>query len=129
MPKRQGDFKKSTIDKGFFRTSFKCNMPSCRCSLIGQADNEKGYILLGDGCHICAASEGGPRYDSNMTNDERSSYDNLIIMCKTHAWEIDQDEAKYPVELLKRWKKEAEEYADNERKQNNYFLRDLKKSP
>ena len=100
-------------------------MPSCRCSLIGQADNEKGYILLGDGCHICAASEGGPRYDPNMTNEERKSYDNLIIMCKTHAWEIDKDEDKYPVELLKRWKKEAEEYAENERKQNNYFTKEL----
>lgn len=125
MAKRPGDFKKETIDKGFFRTSFKCNKPSCRCSLIEQADNQKGYILLADACHICAASEGGPRYDPNMTNEERGSYDNLIIMCKTHAWEIDHDETKYPVELLKQWKKEAEEYADYERKQNNYFTKEL----
>ena len=37
-------------------------------------------------------------------------------MCKTHAWEIDHDETKYPVELLKRWKKEAEEYAAEDKK-------------
>ena len=41
MAKRPGDFKKETIDKGFFRTSFKCNKPSCRCSLIEQTQLNK----------------------------------------------------------------------------------------
>ncbi|MBZ5796081.1 hypothetical protein K8353_38805 [Burkholderia contaminans] len=67
----------------------------------------------GQAAHICAAAPGpgAARYDPNMTPDERSSIDNGIWLCLLCARMIDLDAAKYPVELLKRWKQEAEDAA------------------
>ncbi|MCF2500818.1 hypothetical protein [Dyadobacter chenhuakuii] len=36
---------------------------------------------IGQVCHIQAASPGGERYNPNMTDIERASYDNLMILC------------------------------------------------
>jgi hypothetical protein len=40
-------------------------------------------------CHIRAKSVGGPRYLESQTDEERHSFDNLILMCRNHHKEID----------------------------------------
>jgi len=32
-------------------------------------------------CHIEAASQNGPRYNPNMSDEERRHFDNLILLC------------------------------------------------
>jgi hypothetical protein len=46
-----------------------------------------------------------------MTPDQRKHPDNGIWMCRTHADEIDDDTPKFTVDLLRTWKKEAENRA------------------
>nr|MDT0666908.1 hypothetical protein [Micromonospora sp. DSM 115978] len=55
--------------------------------------------------HICARSEGGPRWDPGMSEDENRSASNLIPMCMEHADEIDVTPGHYPVEMLHQWKR------------------------
>ncbi|WP_246675066.1 HNH endonuclease [Mesorhizobium sp. B2-5-3] len=66
---------------------------------------------IGIAAHITAASEGFARYDARLTREERKAPDNGIWLCSDHAHQIDHDEKAFPVELLHKWKKEAEERA------------------
>jgi hypothetical protein len=69
--------------------------------------DEKRSVSIGVGAHITAASEGGYRYGSNMTPEERSSPANGIWLCYSCSKLIDSDEKRYTVALLHEWKKNA----------------------
>jgi len=90
------------------RVGLRCSKPDCRVPTIAPSNN------IGQAAHICAASSGGPRYDKSMTTEERKSINNAIWLCANHATEIDRNPDAFPVELLYRWKQEAEELATNE---------------
>lgn len=89
------------------RVSYICSNPNCRKMTIGP-DSKKGINNIGVAAHICAAAPGGPRYDANMTEQERKSIDNGIWLCQSCAKLIDSDENKYTVSLIKLWKEQTE---------------------
>jgi hypothetical protein len=68
-------------------------------------------INVGFAAHITAAAEGGCRYDPSLTNQQRQDIENGIWLCGTCAKLIDSDEARYTVEVLRKWKRSAEEDA------------------
>lgn len=84
----------------------ECAHPNCNKKLIA----EDGVSIIGKICHISAASDNGPRFDTNMTVDEKRGFDNLILLCDEHHVMIDnkENEARYPVSLLKDWKNDHE---------------------
>ena len=51
-------------------------------------------------CHIKARQSGGPRYDPNQTDEERHSFENLLLLCPIHHDVIDSDPDSYTVERL-----------------------------
>lgn len=109
MAKRKADFSARTKDLLAGRAGYKCSHPDCRHTTIGaSAEGNNKTSSIGEAAHICAASPGGKRYDATMTDEERSSIDNGIWLCKTHARLIDTDETTYTVDLLKEWKRIAE---------------------
>lgn len=111
MPKRD-NFTLDTIRRAASRVGYKCSFPGCTCATIGPSMESSSKVsTLGVGAHICAAAENGPRFDPNMTTDERKSIDNCIWMCQMHAKLIDTDVFKYSVETLRKWKAEAEKDA------------------
>ena len=67
--------------------------------------------LDGVAAHITAASEGGPRYDENMTAQERKSFENGIWLCQSCSKLIDSDVKRYSIEKLKKWKELSEQLA------------------
>lgn len=81
----------------------RCAFPGCDSPLM-RADG----VLVGEIAHIEAASEDGPRFNKNMTNEERRAQTNLMIMCATCHKVIDTDVAKWTVENLKALKTEHE---------------------
>ncbi len=122
MAKNRDDFKKSTIDRAASRVGYRCSYPGCLNATIGASmESNTSISTLGVGAHICAAAKGGPRYDENMTVDERRSIDNCIWLCQTHAKLIDTDVETYTVEVLKNWKIEAEKNASLALANTNYF--------
>ncbi len=64
--------------------------------------------MLGEMCHIRAASAGGPRYDRAQVDSKRRESDNLIILCPTHHSLVDQDPTTYTAEALRQMKVEHE---------------------
>jgi 5-methylcytosine-specific restriction endonuclease McrA len=72
--------------------------------------------LIGEIAHIEGYNKGSARYNPNMTDDERNSYDNLILLCANCHTKIDKDEITYTVQKLKRIKKEHEEWVNTQLK-------------
>lgn len=127
------DFTQKTKEILRNRVGCKCSNPSCGKATMGAADDEAKYINIGVAAHICAASEGGPRYDVNMTQEERKSYSNGIWLCQSCSKLIDSDVDRYSVEILQQWKKQAEERTKedlesqrNFDKKEFYFIEDVK---
>ena len=91
------------------RVAFRCCFPGCGILTIGpKSIDSQGHVNLGEAAHIHAASPGGPRYDPEMSIDERSSIQNGIWMCRHHARLIDADEGQYSAETIQQWKRIAE---------------------
>ena len=64
-------------------------------------------VFVGNICHIEAAEPGGPRFNEDMTNEQRRSFENLVLMCYKHH-KITDDETTYPVSKLQKIKAEHE---------------------
>lgn len=94
------------------RVAYICSNPDCNNPTVGPSSTKTKAINIGVAAHICAAAPGGPRYDNEMTSEERSSVDNGIWLCQNCSKLIDSDVNKYPIELLKEWKKNAEDEAE-----------------
>ena len=99
-------YKPSTVRRLDTLSGNECSEPNCNKKLIA----EDGISIVSKICHIAAASKEGPRFDKTMTDDDRRSFDNLILLCDEHHVIIDNkvNEKKYPVALLKTWKAEHE---------------------
>lgn len=93
------------------RVGWKCSNPNCRKGTRGAAIEKEDIINIGVAAHITAASKGGPRYDENLTSQERKSYDNGIWLCQSCSKLIDSDVDRYTVDKLKKWKEISEEMA------------------
>ncbi len=89
------------------RVVYICSNPNCRKITIGP-DSKNSINNIGVAAHICTAAPGGPRYNKNMSEEERKSFDNGIWLCQSCAKLIDSDEDKYTVQLIKSWKDQTE---------------------
>jgi hypothetical protein len=89
----------------------QCAHPDCS-ELMFDLDHE---TILGKICHIKGSKPGSARYDEHQPNEERHSFGNLIALCGKHHDIIDDNEDRYPVELLLRWKATHEESFLNQR--------------
>lgn len=106
------DFTKKTKTLAALRVAYRCSFKNCGIPTVGpNHDDISGTTNIGVACHICAASSRGPRYNSAMTPAARKSIENCIWMCQSHSKLIDSEPAKYTVEILRRWKEEAEQNA------------------
>jgi len=106
--KRPSDFSSGTIQLLGRRVAFVCSRANCRRRTIGPHSSDSQVTVIGEAAHICAASPGGARYDVSMSDEERGSHDNGIWLCANCATEIDKDQSRFPVSLLRQWKEDAE---------------------
>jgi hypothetical protein len=104
------DFLKPTKDTLAKRAGQICSNPDCRKRTSLPHTDENKAVNIGQAAHIRAARKGKARYDQNMTDEDRRAISNGIWLCTECAGMIDRDEAKYPVELLIKWKKEHEKW-------------------
>lgn len=93
------------------RVGHRCSNPGCTQPTSGpQLDPEKS-INIGVASHITAAAAGGPRYDSSLSAEARTSSDNGIWLCQTCGKLVDNDPGRYTVATLRDWKHSSERYA------------------
>ncbi len=93
------------------RTGHHCSNPGCKQPTSGPSEAEKAVTNVGVAAHITAASKGGPRYNPSLTQELRSDFENGIWLCQKCAKAVDDDPSKYTEQVLRNWKKRAEESA------------------
>lgn len=107
MPNRD-DFTEKTKQLIARRVGFKCSNPNCRAATSGASYYPDKSVNLGVAAHITAASEGGPRFDPNLSPDKRCGASNGIWLCQNCAKLIDSDTSRFRVHVLNAWKYSAE---------------------
>ncbi len=91
---------KPSIQKQLFALSRnRCAFPNCTNPLF-----DEGRNLVGEICHIEGEKPDSKRYNRSQTAEERSAFENLIVLCRNHHKLIDSDELIYSVETLKKMK-------------------------
>lgn len=93
------------------RVGHHCSNPECDRSTSGPSSNGEKAINTGKAAHITAAASGGARYDATLSKAARRAISNGMWLCGICADIIDKDEKGFPVEMLQKWKKDAEERA------------------
>ena len=100
---RRDDFTKKTVELLSRRAGGRCSM--CSCPTWGPNDSPYSATNIGQAAHIAAAAEGGPRYDSSMSSEERTSVKNGIWLCSNCHDKIDRNVASYNTKTLHQLKK------------------------
>lgn len=104
--------------KRLYGTAFICAYPDCRQPLYRLSEDGRIQTLNSRICHIAAKSEGGPRWDPEMSENENRSAENLLLMCLPHASEIDEasGSVKFQTQRLLDWKKKQVDLTEHIRR-------------
>jgi hypothetical protein len=115
MAERRDDFSGTVKMALAGRVGWKCSFPNCPATTAGPAqESPDKWIRNGIAAHITAAAPGGPRYDANLTPEQRSDISNGIWMCPTHGSLIDKEKTAYKADEIRAWKIAAESRATRE---------------
>ena len=101
------DFRAPVIRNIAQRAGYRCSNPTCLCPTIGP-DGAEDSASIGVAAHITAAAEGGPRYNPELTPEERAAADNGVWLCQSCSRLIDVDVPSYSASKLREWKTLAE---------------------
>jgi len=90
------------------RAGGRCSFPGCNIALSEDKETVTESFPLGEQAHIVGDKDTAPRGESILTQEERDSYPNLILLCPTHHTTIDKNEHDWPVEKLHLIKRDHE---------------------
>jgi hypothetical protein len=96
------DPKLDVVRELFAKSGNECAFPGCTQRII-----DSSGVVIGQICHIEAAEKGGPRFNVEMSNEDRRQFSNLMLMCYAHH-KVTDDITKYPVSTLQQIKEEHE---------------------
>lgn len=102
------DFSPKTKEILAKRVAYICCNPKCKKPTIGPNSNEEKATSIGIAAHITAASPKGARFDINLSESERIHISNGVWLCANCSILIDRNIEDHPIELLKKWKNNAE---------------------
>jgi len=108
------EFSRQTIEALAKRVGVRCSNPGCGRQTAGPRSGPDEVVNIGVGAHITAAALGGPRYNSNLSPEDRQSIENGIWLCQNCAKLVDNDPARYSERTLRSWKESAEHSAITE---------------
>ena len=87
----------------FANSGGHCQRPECANRLFVDAGTKNVHIA--EMAHIIAASGKGPRSDATVTQTDKGSYDNLILLCANCHTIIDKAPAEFPDSMVREWKR------------------------
>ncbi len=102
MGKGPRNYSDLTIKRLYALSDNRCSFPGCTVVFTSPTNNTNFSNI----CHIEDAEEGG-RFNPNMTDKQRASFDNLILLCPNHHIETNDNE-KYTVGSLREMKQKHE---------------------
>lgn len=83
------------------RVNNRCSNPDCGIPTSGPQLDPAESLNIGVAAHISAASIGGPRYDASLSPQQRKHASNAIWLCQNCAKLVDNDEGRFPENLIK----------------------------
>ena len=96
--------------KQLYASAFRCAKPGCSRPLYTVHDDTGELVLNSRVAHIHARRLGGPRW-MDMSSEQNRSPSNLVLLCIEHSYEVDDFPGRFPVDMLREWKKvQFEEY-------------------
>jgi hypothetical protein len=107
-PGGKRNYSTGTIKKLFALCGNQCAFPECTNEIVTPGTKWSDPAVLGHICHIYASSDNGPRGKPGLTESERNSFSNLILMCGHHHPKVDKQWQTYPAAILKEWKRTHE---------------------
>ena len=102
------EFSSAVVETLAKRVGVRCSNPGCQRPTSGPRSDAAKVLNLGVAAHITAASPGGPRYDANLSAEERGSVENGIWLCQNCAKLIDNDCNRFTVTVVRDWKAKSE---------------------
>jgi hypothetical protein len=105
------DFSAATKELLAKRVGFRCSNPECQQPTSGPQVDPRGTVNVGVAAHMSAASPGGPRYEPDLTAEQRCDSTNGIWLCQTCAKLVDNDSTRFSRLVLEGWKRAAERAA------------------
>lgn len=87
----------------------RCSFPNCPKVLVSERTTNDPRVMLGEIAHIVGERTNGPRGQPPLTQDERDSYENTILLCHEHHEVVDGQPKTYTVEVLLGYKRAHEE--------------------
>ncbi len=94
--------KQNVFRRLFAYSGNKCAFSECNERIVDADGEYNGQI-----CHIEAAEKGGERYNHDMDDEQRRSFENLVLLCYKHHRKTN-NVIKYPVDVLKKIKQDHE---------------------
>ena len=101
-------YSKTTLKVLFAFSGNQCAHPDCSQLIVANQTAYSDAKVIGQIAHIYAHSDGGPRSKQDLTDDERNSPGNLLLLCPTHHVHVDGQHETYPAEMLQDWKAKHE---------------------
>ncbi|MGW7312637.1 hypothetical protein [Streptomyces sp. NPDC054865] len=105
-------YTEQTIKQLFGTAAGRCAFPSCRRKLIHPATEHSSTTIIGDIAHILAFSDDGPRADSTVSDKDRNTFENLLLLCAACHRLVDGQPDDYPDMMLRAMKKEHLDWVD-----------------
>jgi len=93
------------------RVGYLCSNPGCEALTSGPHVDPSKALNLGVAAHITAASPKGPRFNRELTPEQRKDADNAIWLCQNCGKLIDNDPDRFTEDEIRRWKENAERKA------------------
>lgn len=88
------------------RSGNRCAM--CKNELIIDATAQDDESVVAEECHIISSRPNGPRYDPSLTSGKLDSYDNLMLLCRTHHKMVDDQVDSFTSDILRQMKGDHE---------------------
>lgn len=76
----------------------------CKNELVIDATTQDNESVVADECHIISARPNGPRHDPSFPTEKLDSYDNLMLLCRTHHKMVDDQPDTFTTDILRQVK-------------------------
>lgn len=82
----------------------------CKRELVVAGTPFDDPSIVGEECHIVSSQVNGPRYDPSFPKEQIDSYENLLLLCRTHHKMIDDQCETFSADILRQMKANHEKW-------------------
>jgi hypothetical protein len=100
-----GRFSANTVETLGRRAAMLCSNPDCGALTTGPTIDENGSVNLGEAAHIFGLTPTSARYTASLSTAELGDITNGIWLCRNCHKAIDNDELRFPADLLFQWRR------------------------